>query len=279
MYQWHQLLARVILAVNDESFVIKMAEAIASLTSVESVQFALECRSQAPVLLYESGIPARTHDSLIGRYFASGYVLDPLCLAVQSGLAEGFYHLSEVAPDSFLSSEYYRNFYVANGLAEDCYFIVDLDVTRKISFCLFQGESGDRFSHEQLELFRAIEPVVRELIYLFGQGPGLSCLAEHSNNRSAAGNKVLMNHIRGALSGFGKECLTEREREVAHLILRGHSTKSAAKALGLSSETIRMHRRNLYSKLRINSQAELFANFIASLAPDAVFLEAKHDGE
>jgi DNA-binding CsgD family transcriptional regulator len=61
-----------------------------------------------------------------------------------------------------------------------------------------------------------------------------------------------------------------REREIAHLILRGHSVKSTAQVLGISPETVRMHRKHLYTKLEINSQAELFALFIDWLTHSGV---------
>ena len=41
--------------------------------------------------------------------------------------------------------------------------------------------------------------------------------------------------------------------------------KSTAQELGISPETVRMHRKNLYLKLDINSQSELFAQFIGWL--------------
>jgi len=52
------------------------------------------------------------------------------------------------------------------------------------------------------------------------------------------------------------------------MILRGHSVKSTAQELGISPETVRMHRKNLYMKLGINSQSELFARFIDWLRGD-----------
>lgn len=56
--------------------------------------------------------------------------------------------------------------------------------------------------------------------------------------------------------------LTEREREAAQMVLRGHSVKSTAREMNISPETVRMHRKNLYLKLGISSQSELFAQFI-----------------
>ena len=52
----------------------------------------LECRGRAPRLLYQQGIPECHRDAVLNRYFAAGYLLDPFCLAVENGLAEGFYH-------------------------------------------------------------------------------------------------------------------------------------------------------------------------------------------
>ena len=46
------------------------------------------------------------------------------------------------------------------------------------------------------------------------------------------------------------------------MILRGHSVKSTASQMSISPETVRMHRKNLYLKLEVGSQSELFALFI-----------------
>ena len=59
--------------------------------------------------------------------------------------------------------------------------------------------------------------------------------------------------------------LTPREREVVEYTLRGHSAEAAGRALGISAGTVRIHRRNIYAKLRIGSQGELFSRFIAAL--------------
>jgi len=43
------------------------------------------------------------------------------------------------------------------------------------------------------------------------------------------------------------------------LILRGHSTMSIGLRLGLSPQTVKVFRKQLYSRCTISSQAELFA--------------------
>jgi len=53
--------------------------------------------------------------------------------------------------------------------------------------------------------------------------------------------------------------LTPRESTIGELILKGHSSLSISLLLGISVETVRVHRRNLYRKLDVASQAQLFA--------------------
>lgn len=64
---------------------------------------------------------------------------------------------------------------------------------------------------------------------------------------------------------FGGDVLTARESEIAQLILVGHSSNSISMNLGISLPTVKTHRRNIYSKLQISSQAELFSLFLLHL--------------
>jgi DNA-binding NarL/FixJ family response regulator len=48
--------------------------------------------------------------------------------------------------------------------------------------------------------------------------------------------------------------------------LRGHSSKSIARDLGIAPGTVMVHKRNLFSKLGITSQYELFSLFIDKLS-------------
>ncbi|MDH4656381.1 LuxR C-terminal-related transcriptional regulator [Pseudomonas sp. JS3066] len=264
LHAWHAGLALAMASVAEAGFCERLAEALASLVPIESVLLGLECKGLPPRPLYQRGIPAEYREALTERYYARGYMLDPFCLALENGLAEGFYHLSEIAPDDFFNSEYYRTYYLKCGSVEDAHFIVDLGGQRKVSLCVYQGRSGARFSTAELDLLRAAQPLVRELIRQFDERGGLvRCLDGHGPAPMHSAPAAALNQqIREAFMNFGSDRLTEREREIAHLLLRGHSAKSSAKVLEISPETVRMHRKNLYTKLEISSQAELFALFI-----------------
>jgi len=53
------------------------------------------------------------------------------------------------------------------------------------------------------------------------------------------------------------EKLTNREREVLHLVAAGHSSTEIAERLSISSRTVETHRANMMRKLNLNSQTDL----------------------
>lgn len=256
LHKWHGDMRQAFAHIDEPDALRHLASAFGHLVSIESVMISLEHKDRPPQLLYQRGIPEKYRESIIDRYFSGGYLLDPFCLAVEQGLAEGFYHLEEIAPDNFFDSEYYKTYYLKAGSSEDSFYIVDTGHDTKVSVSLFQGFGGESLRAEQLNLLRAVEPLVREFISEFGRR-GL----QHSAV-SEGGRDELKQRVQSAFEHFGCDLLTEREREVAHMVLRGHSVKSTASQMSISPETVRMHRKNLYLKLEIGSQSELFALFI-----------------
>jgi DNA-binding NarL/FixJ family response regulator len=53
--------------------------------------------------------------------------------------------------------------------------------------------------------------------------------------------------------------LTAREREILRLLAAGHTYQTAARELGISTDTVRFHIRKIYRKLHAHSQSEAVA--------------------
>ena len=51
--------------------------------------------------------------------------------------------------------------------------------------------------------------------------------------------------------------LTERERDIVHLVALGHTNKESADELHLSIRTVESHRANILRKLDVNNRAGL----------------------
>jgi DNA-binding NarL/FixJ family response regulator len=86
-----------------------------------------------------------------------------------------------------------------------------------------------------------------------------------ANRRSfftARAGDMLLNGFRGRdavpeASGFFRNRLTGREREIVQLLAEGKSSKEVAVALGISVKTAETHRANIMRKLEFHSISEL----------------------
>jgi len=242
-----------------------LINAIKTLIYTESMIVCLEKKGLPPTLLASEGVPLLKESLLLDRYFTMIYLIDPFCLAVKNGLAEGFYHITDIAPDGFFDSEYYKSFYVKSDTKEDCYFIIDIDQETKISICIYHNKHDYSYSKQEIALARSAHSLIKELALIVWKTSNHTVIAEENSEV-----KSLSKQVEASFNKFGDGILTAREREVAHLILRGHSSKSAARELSISPGTIQEHRKKIYCKLEISSQAELFSFFIDYISSNGV---------
>ncbi|MCL5611775.1 MAG: LuxR C-terminal-related transcriptional regulator [Chloroflexi bacterium] len=70
---------------------------------------------------------------------------------------------------------------------------------------------------------------------------------------------------------------TEREKEVAKLLLQGKSNKQIALALDISKSTVEFHLKNIYLKLNVNSRTEAVLNLSKSDLRESVGQELKEN--
>jgi DNA-binding CsgD family transcriptional regulator len=63
----------------------------------------------------------------------------------------------------------------------------------------------------------------------------------------------------GAMKLRHSVVLSQRQAEVALMILQGHSSPSIGLHLNISPQTVKVFRKQLYSRCGLSSQAELFA--------------------
>lgn len=211
-----------------------------------------------PISLHDD-FPPDKRKVFVTDYQAGPYLLDPLYLAAVRHVAPGLYRLRDMAPDRFYQGEYYRNYYAQTGLAEEIGYFVDLPERTVLVLSLMRAEKP--FSHKEFHALAAIFPFVAAVARRHWAG----LCHQFGGPAGAAGPQRQRPRVAHDLGRFGEGILTPREREVAAFTLKGHSAESAGQILGISSGTVRIHRRNIYSKLRINSQGELFSCFLDTI--------------
>ncbi|GLZ85971.1 helix-turn-helix transcriptional regulator [Metapseudomonas resinovorans] len=211
----------------------------------------------APQPLEEYDAEPQAGPASMPVYLDGLYLLDPFYQACREGLPNGFYRLEEIAPDHFRQSEYYLNYFHDNVLEDEVQFIVQLESRGSLSLSLGMRR---RFSAEECGMLGMLSGWV------------LALMEQHWLQRThvplLTRQDEVASQVRDALSQFGAGVLSDRELEIARLILRGYSSKAMAERLAISPETVKVHRRHLYAKLDISSQPELFSLFIQALGHD-----------
>ncbi len=202
----------------------------------------------------------------IAAYVENTYVLNPFYQASQKGLADGVYRIRDLAPDAYFESEYYKTYRALPDRSEEIGYItedwpesleeigiaitLEPDVVCELS--VYRSLRNRGFDDDELACLTQVVPVLGALLRRYWAWFGAAKLeASPPDHR-----------IDQIFAGFGAEVLTEREREVTQLILRGHSSESIGFNLGISLGTVKTHRKNAYAKLGISSQSELLSLFL-----------------
>lgn len=199
-------------------------------------------------------------ETVMGTYLNGLYLLDPFYQACCAGMQSGMYRLEEVAPDRFLQSEYFTSYFSETVGRDEVQLILALGERRYLSVSLgFDASPGDRLLGRLAFYSDTLLALMRQH-WIAHEGTSRA-------KRSAPAEQDVGSELKieQALERFGAGLLSSRELETARLILRGNSSKAISSQLNISLDTVKAHRRHLYSKLGINSQPELFNIFLKAL--------------
>jgi DNA-binding CsgD family transcriptional regulator len=211
---------------------------------------------EKPLIIYND-LPPLEIKQQIDEFINGAFLIEPFYRAAVDDRVSGLNRLSDLAPNGFEKTEYYRTYFRYTEIKDEIGFIIHLSADQFINISMGRLTFSQRFNRTQISLLDDITEVIETLCKL-------QWVAENGVQQ-AAENK-LPGQLDSALRHFGTAYLTDRETQVVQLFLHGHSTKSIAERLGISPETVKLHRKNSYAKLDVSSQAELFHLFIDSLA-------------
>jgi len=203
--------------------------------------FALLFDQGKPWLLAESPAANGQMDELFQDYLKGLYRIDPFWQVNAEQPQSGLFQLADVAPDCFETTEYYQRYFRLNILADEVQFNCLLADNRLVLLSL---GSEKKFSEAEIGWFSLIKPWVLALLRQ-------RIAYENIESKSLPDNLQAL-----------REILTLRELEIVQLMLSGHSNKGMANRLNIALDTIKTHRRHIYSKLNIKTQSELLLIFL-----------------
>lgn len=255
---WMDPAGRIVEAIGTPAFPRVLSEGLRQIAPYDFTVIFGYVGMARPLDLFDDFPPERRLMH-VEEYQEGPYLLDPFFLASQTLSEPGLRRLREIAPDRFYQGEYFRSYYAQTGLAEEIGYLIRVNARLVLVVSLMRKDKS--FSNAEFRALGRVWPFVDAACRKNWQDIALS---------DSAAAQGMQDRIAGAFQTIGQGVLTPRERQVVELTLRGHSADAIGKMLDIASGTVRIHRRNIYSKLRISSQGELFSLFIdAILGNDA----------
>jgi DNA-binding CsgD family transcriptional regulator len=250
--QWSRGTAEIMTALHKPGFEQAVLHAMRRLVDFCFVMTFAYAGPRRPTALGDT-LTLQRRKLIVQDYLAGPYMLDPFVQQAVLGTQAGCFRLLDLAPDRFRQSEYYRLHYGLTGIREEVGFFFPMPGGAVGVLSLTRWDEAPRLARREMSILRLIEPAL-----------GALC-TEHYAARLALPEDHPMAFTE-AYQQFGGKLLSEREREIVALVLQGHSTESIAGRLDISPGTVKIHRRNIYRKLGIGTQAELFASFLRFIA-------------
>lgn len=194
-------------------------------------------------------------EAALSEYCDRTYLFDPFFQYRSFPPTGGVYHLPEIVPDRFFSSEYYLEYYRKVGLCDEIGLLAPLPNGSIAHLSISRVNKSGPYRRREVRCLKHFAPVLLELLTQHNT----VMQRQHGHAVDQKRSSALSDIIRAQAQELFDVKLTKRESEIAALVLQGHSNGSAALKLGIARETNKVHRRNLYRKLSISSQGELFA--------------------
>ncbi|MBV1787195.1 helix-turn-helix transcriptional regulator [Marinobacterium sp. D7] len=251
---WQKNLAVLIDHIRLRSFPRVLVEVLASYCHFDTSLIVTYKKSFKPIVIHP--IDPSEQSSTLRSFLNNGYyLLDPLFDAIQHDTVSGVTRLVEYAPDSFEETDFYQECYQYFGIVDEIVMIIKLDAEVTCAISLGRCKGLGTITRSELRALQEICPVISALFRQFWLAQAGEYVQYEESDDA----------VKQALKSFGSGVLTQREREITHLILKGNSSKAIADKLNISVGTVKVHRKNIHAKLDTSTQSEIFTMFLGHL--------------
>jgi DNA-binding CsgD family transcriptional regulator len=257
--EWNRRFAQMLTSMEsdqaEEKIAADLVDALIALTPISAGGVWVHRPQRVPVAIYYEIAETFGDDSVppLDEYVRGvAFLADPIHQATRAGF-RGCATLREKMPPGFEKSAYWDRFYASRNLVDELAHIVGHPDGSVVWCVLARDAEAGQFSEDEIGRHRAVYPAIAAAVLRLDS---FTVPLEAS---------ALSGRIESALEKFGAGLLTNREREIVLFVIQGHNSESIAHQLDLAPDTIRLHRRNAYVKLDVNTQGELFRRFLESL--------------
>ena len=192
-------------------------------------------------------------------YVSGLYLLDPFFIQSNSIQTTELLNLDEIEPEGFRESEFYKSYYKFIDIVAELRFVIKMDDGRWLHIFMEREAGKGTYSLDELSRLKSLEKFIDSVVSRHWAWRRIGeSLMQSEKTPLGFGLRSVIGQIRG-------KTLTNREIDIVELIIKGHSSKSIADLLKISTGTVTNHKRNIHNKLKIQSQAQLFHYLLQDL--------------
>ncbi len=243
-------LSAAISSVGQSDFQIHLADWIHSSVAYDNIAVLAYFQGRRPELLMTRSRTPAVHANIETQYLTGDYLLDPFHELHITEAPRGAYRLSDIAPDRFQRNRYFIEYYNKTRMLDEIAFVSYPAQGVSIHVCLGRDSSSNtRFNSRSIKIASKIAPIVASLAESHWK-------FLESNGTDPEEYKI--NQLSNSLRNQTSIRLTPRQTQVALLMLQCYSSEAIAIKLGISPQTVRVFRKQIYKRCSISSQGELF---------------------
>lgn len=253
---WSSRLADILASPADTETPRKLGMALRQIVPFDaSSSFALR-KNSAPLTFFDD-LPSGIEPV---RYAEKPYLLDPVYISfLKDELPVCCCTLDEICPDGFRESDYFHRYWLPVDIVSEFSFNIPCDSNTILHLSMLRRGASPSFSAGDIERLKALTPLVATAMLAHWESRKDDLSAGHEDA------DAFHTHLSYVLQNFGASVLTNREKEVVHLTMRGYSDKLTARELNITPGTVRNHKKSIFSKLGVSSQGQVFGLFLKAL--------------
>jgi DNA-binding CsgD family transcriptional regulator len=241
---------------SPKDFFAALTAMLNQLCSINSLVVLEFNRRIQPRLIFVDG-PGGGKD--LSQYLGGLYQLDPFFYEYETHGRTGVFTLDHEGFDNCGRANSYKRYWqqIAGDIEVAASF--ELATDRCLHLSVMMSRQADNEKNVCL-LLEALEEIIGVCFSKFTDDSTSLDMSDEARRRS------VHQAVGSALENFGSDVLTDRERDVVQLLLRGYSAKAIGRMLEISPGTARIHRSNIYHKLDVSGQGDLFGKYITQLS-------------
>lgn len=256
MTEW-QALADLVSSLRTIDFSQRLASFLKTELQCDQVLL-LGCRAaKHPIYLYDCIDTKR--EFLFHHYLMDSYLHDPFYQCAEQTQNDGLWRLQDLFDTSKARKNYQQLFTEKTGLHDEFCLSVKLEPNRWIVLFIGYREPNQARYQSSYEIVTRLQGLLSALVR---QQWGQDSFVVSSASADKSG---LQHQLSQAFLCFGQQLLTDKEQQIACLLLQGFDSFDIAQQLHISSGTVKNHRKKIYAKLHIGSLSELFQLFLTHL--------------